>query len=273
MYGISFSLQPDILEIIVPAAGKLGALGDPSWEAAKTAPAIVVVAGKNKKIEKPVTVVVKQIVSGIFRPRIRKSEYYVIVSDTLEGLGVPVSSSGVGGSSACTEPTIGQKRKGDIAAAGGSKRATLRRPRAVVLSTCMPAVSVGNLIDPTRLRGDNEVEEDKKQKSLVQENVSSSGAAGKGDADQPLIQPTEMNLDYYYHNCFGVRGLNIHASPCNVMQVDVMTDPSLCREALKGFGPPVEAVRLKAGGRESLYHQLALHLVGGSLVRNAVLDE
>ncbi|KAF5790875.1 hypothetical protein HanXRQr2_Chr09g0388221 [Helianthus annuus] len=44
------------------------------------------------------------------------------------------------------------------------------------------------------------------------------------------------------------------------MQEDVMTDPSLCREALKGFGPPAEAARLKAGGRESLYHQLALHL-------------
>ncbi|MFS7906235.1 hypothetical protein Hanom_Chr01g00056931 [Helianthus anomalus] len=44
-------------------------------------------------------------------------------------------------------------------------------------------------------------------------------------------------------------------------------------EALKGFGPPAEAARLNAGGRESLCHQLAFHLVSGSLVANAILDE
>ncbi|MFS8001894.1 hypothetical protein Hanom_Chr13g01195671 [Helianthus anomalus] len=36
-----------------------------------------------------------------------------------------------------------------------------------------------------------------------------------------------------------------------------MTNPSLCKEALKGFGPPAEAVRLKAGGRESLEDESA----------------
>ncbi|KAF5774613.1 hypothetical protein HanRHA438_Chr13g0612941 [Helianthus annuus] len=126
--------------------GKLGALGDSSGKGSKTAPAVVVVPGKGKKTEKPVTIPVKQVVSGTFRPRIRKSEDFIMVSNTLEGLGVPGSSSGAGGATTGTRPTIGQKRKGDTAAAGGSKRAALRRPRAVVLNMCMHAVSVGKFL-------------------------------------------------------------------------------------------------------------------------------
>ncbi|MFS8001895.1 hypothetical protein Hanom_Chr13g01195681 [Helianthus anomalus] len=114
---------------IVFTAGKLRGLGDPSSKGGKTAYAVVVVAGKKKKIEKPVTIAVKQVVSCSFLHRIRKSEDYVIVSDTFEGLGVLGSSSGTGGANGGTGPTIGQKWKGDIAAAGGSKRATLHRPR------------------------------------------------------------------------------------------------------------------------------------------------
>ncbi|KAJ0623224.1 hypothetical protein HanIR_Chr01g0029441 [Helianthus annuus] len=52
-----------------------------------------------------------------------------------------------------------------------------------------------------------------------------------------------------------------------------MTNPSLCREALRGFRPLAEVARLKAGGRETLCHQLALHLVSGSLVVNAILND
>ncbi|MFS7910230.1 hypothetical protein Hanom_Chr02g00103831 [Helianthus anomalus] len=98
--------------------GKLGALGDPSGKAVKTTPAVVAMAGKAKKSEKLVTITVKQVASGTFRPRIRKSEDYIIVSDTLEGLGVPGSSSGAGDAGAGTGPIIGKKRKADTAPSG-----------------------------------------------------------------------------------------------------------------------------------------------------------
>ncbi|MFS8003077.1 hypothetical protein Hanom_Chr13g01209651 [Helianthus anomalus] len=83
-----------------------------------------------------------------------------------------------------------------------------------------------------------------------------------------------MKLEYYYRTYSEVHGLNVHTPPWSILQGDdVMTNPSLCREALKGFGPPAEAARINADGRESLCHQLAFHLVSGSLVANAILDE
>ncbi|MFS7977959.1 hypothetical protein Hanom_Chr10g00910071 [Helianthus anomalus] len=138
MFGIIFSLQPDILERIMFVVGKFGALGDPSCNAVKTAPTVVVMAGKAKKTEKPVTAPVKQVASGTFCPRIRNSEDYIIVFNTLEGLGVPGSYSGVGGAGACTGPLIGQKRKGDTATVGGSNKVSLCRPRRQRLARVCP---------------------------------------------------------------------------------------------------------------------------------------
>ncbi|KAJ0623225.1 hypothetical protein HanIR_Chr01g0029451 [Helianthus annuus] len=125
--------------------GNLGALGDPDGKGVKTAPAIVVVDRKKKKTEKPVIIPVKQLASGTFRPQFRKFEDYVIVSDTLEGLGVPSSSSDAGGVTAGTRPLAGQRRKGDTAAAGESKRPAFCHPRVAVLSTRLPATSAGKL--------------------------------------------------------------------------------------------------------------------------------
>ncbi|KAJ0792780.1 hypothetical protein HanOQP8_Chr01g0021821 [Helianthus annuus] len=96
---------------------------------------------------------------------------------------------------------------------------------------------------------------------------------GRVGEDQPPIQPTEMELEYYYRTYSEVRGLNVYTPPWSILQGDdVMTNPSHCREALKRFGPPTEAGWLKASGRESLCHQLALHLVFGSLVANTILN-
>ncbi|MFS7993357.1 hypothetical protein Hanom_Chr12g01093101 [Helianthus anomalus] len=285
MFVYILSLESDILEEIVFAAGKLGALGDPSavaggGNAGKTVPLVVAMVRKAKKPEKLVTIQVKQVTSGTFRPQISKSKYYTLVSDTLEGLGVPGSSSSVEGLGAGTGPNIRQKRKADTAPAGAEKKLSLSRPRAVTLSTCMPQASVaakpptltppssppkvadeeekkeeggpevqvlssegttppppvqsaerffenptvengvhdtvdssGNLIDLTAPRGSDGDVGDKSQKSPVQENVSSSGAAGKGSADQPPIQLNETELDYYYRTYSGVCGLDVHSLP------------------------------------------------------------
>ncbi|KAF5761122.1 hypothetical protein HanXRQr2_Chr16g0761381 [Helianthus annuus] len=234
----------------------LGLLETLMGKVLKTAPAAVIV--DKKKTGKPMTIPVKQVTSGTFRPRLRKSEDYVILSDTFEGLGVPGSSSGAGGATAGTSPLVEQKRKGDTATAGESKMPAFRWPRAAVLSTHMLAVSVGGQkTEVPRLRKCPEIR-----------------CCGLGGEDQPSIQLTETELEYYYRTYSEVRGLNVHTPLWSILQGDdVMTNPSLCREALKGFRPHTEAVRLKAGGRERLYHQLALHLVGGFLVGNAILDD
>ncbi|MFS7993361.1 hypothetical protein Hanom_Chr12g01093151 [Helianthus anomalus] len=65
MFVYIFSFESDILEEIVFAAGKLGALGDPSavaggGKAGKTVHSVVAMVGKAKKPEKLVTIPVKQ---------------------------------------------------------------------------------------------------------------------------------------------------------------------------------------------------------------------
>ncbi|MFS7981332.1 hypothetical protein Hanom_Chr10g00949671 [Helianthus anomalus] len=86
------------------------------------------------------------VASGTFRPRIRKYEDYIILSNTIEGFGIPGSSSGAGGTSAGIWPIFGQKRKYDITLAGAVKRVSLRRARTATPSTRMPAVFVGKFL-------------------------------------------------------------------------------------------------------------------------------
>ncbi|MFS7949378.1 hypothetical protein Hanom_Chr06g00570891 [Helianthus anomalus] len=68
------------------------------------------------------TIVVPPLVpelAGISRTRLRKYDDYVVVSDTLEGLGVPGGAAAAGGSSAGTKPVDDKKRKGYAPVAGG----------------------------------------------------------------------------------------------------------------------------------------------------------
>ncbi|MFS7951589.1 hypothetical protein Hanom_Chr07g00596941 [Helianthus anomalus] len=69
-----------------------------------------------------------------------------------------------------------------------------------------------------------------------------------------------------------VRTSSLGTRLCSLL-LDVMTDPSFCREVLKGVATPTELARLKAGGRDTLYQQHALHLIGGSLTRNLILHD
>ncbi|KAJ0800318.1 hypothetical protein HanPI659440_Chr03g0101581 [Helianthus annuus] len=123
--------------------GNLGALGDPTGKGVPTGPVVIVVDKKKKKPENPITISVKQGASDTYHRRFCKSEDYVIVSDTLEGLGVLGSCSGAGGTTVGTWLFVGKKRNGDTAAASETKRPNLRRTRATVLNTRMHVVSIG----------------------------------------------------------------------------------------------------------------------------------
>ncbi|MFS7892581.1 hypothetical protein Hanom_Chr00s000670g01654371 [Helianthus anomalus] len=73
-----------------------------------------------KKPHEPVVIppLVPEVV-GISRVRLRTYTDYVVVSATLEGLGVPGGGAGAGGSSTGVKPAAERKRKGDAVGAGG----------------------------------------------------------------------------------------------------------------------------------------------------------
>ncbi|MFS7923831.1 hypothetical protein Hanom_Chr03g00265491 [Helianthus anomalus] len=52
-----------------------------------------------------------------------------------------------------------------------------------------------------------------------------------------------------------------------------MTDPSLYREDLKGVGTPAEVEWLRVSGRENLYLQHTLYLIGAGVTGNVILHD
>ncbi|KAF5792405.1 hypothetical protein HanRHA438_Chr09g0417641 [Helianthus annuus] len=138
------------MEAVLPQGkGDLGALGDP--DATGVPKQHMEKHGdkqfrRAKKPHEPVVVppLVPE-VAGISRIRLRKYNDYVVVSDTLKGLGVPGGGTAAGGSSASSKPANDKKRKGDASAAGGQKSPKLRRTRTAAISQPKPAVTTVKL--------------------------------------------------------------------------------------------------------------------------------
>ncbi|KAJ0457377.1 hypothetical protein HanIR_Chr15g0773011 [Helianthus annuus] len=132
--------------------------------------------------------------------------------------------------------------------------------------------SSNKLIDP-RGEGDKGGE---KPKSPIFEKVSGSAAAGKGVEDQAPIQPGETELDYYYYyrSYAAERSFDFHHPTWSILPEDeVMNDPSVCREASRGLGTPIEAARARGLSRQNMQSQLATMLVGGSIITNVVMED
>ncbi|KAJ0808997.1 hypothetical protein HanPI659440_Chr01g0009661 [Helianthus annuus] len=90
--------------------GHLGALRDPDATGVPKAHVTVLVDKQMRKKKAHAVVTLPPLVPealGTFRPRLRKYEDYVIVSDTLEGLSVPGGSSGASGADAGTNGLFG----------------------------------------------------------------------------------------------------------------------------------------------------------------------
>ncbi|KAF5768209.1 hypothetical protein HanXRQr2_Chr14g0633741 [Helianthus annuus] len=127
------------------SGGNLGPLGDPD---AIDVPKKRVEKGvrfrKPKKTHEPAIVppLVPQ-VAGISRTRLRSYNDYVVVSDTLEGLGILGGGAVASGSSAGSKPADEKKRKVDAAGAGEQKRPKLRRTRTAAISQPKPTVVTG----------------------------------------------------------------------------------------------------------------------------------
>ncbi|MFS7966238.1 hypothetical protein Hanom_Chr09g00771521 [Helianthus anomalus] len=145
--------EREAMEAALPQGkGDLGALGDPD---ATGVPKQHLEKHGDKRFCKPKKphepVVFPPLVpevAGISRIRLRKYNDYVVVSETLEGLGVPGGGAAAGGSSAGSKPATDKKRKGDTAAASGQKRLKLRRTRTTTISQLKPAVTTETQEEP-----------------------------------------------------------------------------------------------------------------------------
>ncbi|MFS7907132.1 hypothetical protein Hanom_Chr01g00067661 [Helianthus anomalus] len=84
-------------------------------------------------------------VAGISRIRLRKYNDYVVVFDTLEGLGVPGGGATACESSAGSKPADDKKRKGDASTIGGQKGPKLRRTRTAAIPQPKPTVTTCKL--------------------------------------------------------------------------------------------------------------------------------
>ncbi|KAF5760892.1 hypothetical protein HanXRQr2_Chr16g0758761 [Helianthus annuus] len=128
--------------------GDLGALGDPD---AKGVPKKQVEKGvrfRQKKKHEPAVIppLVPQ-VAGISHTHFRRYTDYVVVSDTLEGLGVLGGGAAAGGSSVGSKPADEKKKKRKVeekaADAGERKRPRLRTTRTTAVLQPKPAVVTG----------------------------------------------------------------------------------------------------------------------------------
>ncbi|MFS7955127.1 hypothetical protein Hanom_Chr07g00638981 [Helianthus anomalus] len=133
------------LEVELPQGnGNLGALGDPDGTSVPKQHMEKHGDKKFRRAKKPHEPVVippfVPEVAGIYRIHLRKYDDYVVVADTLEGLGVLGGGAAAGGSSAGLKPTGDKKRKEDAAGAGGQKGPKLRRTRTAAISQPKPAV-------------------------------------------------------------------------------------------------------------------------------------
>ncbi|KAL9998958.1 hypothetical protein Hdeb2414_s0011g00365961 [Helianthus debilis subsp. tardiflorus] len=243
-------------------AWDLGALGDPAAAGVPKHPVQKMgykLFHKPKKPHEPVGVppLVPE-VAGITRTRLRKYDDYVVVSDTLDGLGVLGGAVAAGGSSVGAKPVDDKKRKGDAPIAGGQKGPKLRRTRITVIPKATLAVTTG---------GD-------KPKSPVAEQQSGSTVAGTGVEDQPSIQPGETELEFYYRTYAVDWGLDYHHPPWNVMQGDdISNDPSACSEILGGLGTPFETLWARGLPLENRINQLSSMLVGSAIMANAIMED
>ncbi|KAJ0854338.1 hypothetical protein HanRHA438_Chr14g0661521 [Helianthus annuus] len=232
--------------------------------------------------------------AGTYRSYYRRYTDYVVVSDTLEGLGV-LGSAAASGTTA-GPPVVGKKREPEQTVAGGGelKRRNLQSRRAAPAQK-KPAVAAEpedagySLFDApfspshTTAAGAGVpkepvapsvkmVPDPPVQKSSAGEKVTGSSSGGAG-YDGPPIQPGESELEYYYRTYTQDQSTVYHRPPWTIMQGDdISNDPSACREILGGLGTPFETERARAAPRELRINQLSTMLVGSSIVANAILE-
>ncbi|MFS7951292.1 hypothetical protein Hanom_Chr07g00593341 [Helianthus anomalus] len=149
--GFNFSIRdkfriPDheaMEAALLQGKGDLGALGDPDATGVpkKRVEKAVRIRNPKKKHEPAFVPPLVPQVAGISRSRLRRYTDYVVVSDTLEGLGVLGGGAAAGGSSVGSKPADDKKkRKADAAGSSERKRPKWRTTRTTTISHPKPTV-------------------------------------------------------------------------------------------------------------------------------------
>ncbi|KAM0007060.1 hypothetical protein Hdeb2414_s0154g00815661 [Helianthus debilis subsp. tardiflorus] len=141
-------LDRDAMKAPLPQGkGNLGALVDFDVKGAPKKQVEKTVWGRHSK--KPEPAVVPPLVphvAGISYSRFHRYTNYVVMSDTLEGLGVPGGGAAAGGSSAGSKPADEKKKKKKrkveekAVGAGKKKRPRLQTKRTTAISQTKPAI-------------------------------------------------------------------------------------------------------------------------------------
>ncbi|KAJ0539542.1 hypothetical protein HanHA300_Chr08g0287551 [Helianthus annuus] len=141
--------QTALNAVLSEGKGDLGALGDSAAVGVPKQTVLKFTDKRQRKTKKPhEAVVIPPLVPEVAcipRTRLRKYDDYVVVSDTLECLGVLGGSAAVGGSTAGAKPVDMKKRKGDATVAGGQKALRLRKIRATAVPKPKPSVTTCKL--------------------------------------------------------------------------------------------------------------------------------
>ncbi|MFS7997085.1 hypothetical protein Hanom_Chr12g01137591 [Helianthus anomalus] len=302
------------LNAVLPRGkGDLGALGDP---AATGVPKQTVLKFSDKRQRKKKTHEAVSVLSlvpevaGILRTRFRKYEDYVVVTDTLEGLGVSGASTGAGRSTTSIKP-VGDKKKKAAAVAGGEKVPKFRKTRTTVVPKLQTA---GKLVkireEPVSLFAappsspkvvDVEVQK-KGGESPSIEVVSGGGTppsvhaeeTSKKTAGETIVDTLDSSNSLIDRQEDGSnRGDKPNSPEKNFGSTIAGTggedQPSIHpgeselkfyyrsyaakREILRGLGTPFETARARALPRQNRLNQLSSMLVGSSIIANVVMED
>ncbi|KAM0057883.1 hypothetical protein Hdeb2414_s0005g00163661 [Helianthus debilis subsp. tardiflorus] len=128
-------------------AGDLGVLGDTEAKGVPKRHVEKGVRSRQKKKHEPAVIppLVPQ-VAGISRTSFRRYTDYVVVSDTLEGLGIPGGGAAAGGSAAGSKPADEKKKRKieeKAAGAGERKRPRLKTTRTTAVTQSKSTVVTG----------------------------------------------------------------------------------------------------------------------------------
>ncbi|KAF5781196.1 hypothetical protein HanXRQr2_Chr11g0480651 [Helianthus annuus] len=224
--------------------------------------------------------------AGIYRSCNRRYTDYVVVSDTLEGLGVPGGGAAAGGAAAGST-LAGEKRKPEqnVAGAGEVKRQRLQAKRSTGPTQKKPAVTAEpqdkdfSIFDapsspPHTSAADAGVPKESAApfvKVVPDPTVQAEKTVEKVaaqifdtvDSSNNLISPNDADNS------------NLRFSDAGKQKsgAEPQKSPAIEKEILGGLGTPLETDRARSAPRELRINQLSTMLVGSSIVANAILED
>ncbi|KAJ0534871.1 hypothetical protein HanIR_Chr09g0424561 [Helianthus annuus] len=235
--------------------------------------------------------------AGISRSCYHRYTDFVLVSDTLEGLGVPGGGGAAAGGTAAGSTLAGAKRKPEQKTAGvgevkhrklQSKRAGPTQQKSAVAAE--PEDKDFSIFDapssPTRTTAAEAGVPKESATPFVKVVPNPTQIFDTVDSSNNLISPNDAdNLDLRFSDAGkqksgagpqkSTAGEKVTGSSSGGAGYgdDISNDPYACREILGGLGTPFEVDRARAASHELRINQLSTMFVGSSVVANAIMED